>query len=632
MSSSFGKENKNSGNIEDDTSFYTFLAGILIVVVIYYFFAILKRIFYKIPFNDENNYINCHCSKCKKRYEEYKLKIKGKNINKGLYINIFLFLLFLYLFISCSKRIQNKEIFDPYEILEISPNEEISQIKKSYKKLSLKYHPDKNRDDKSAKEKFMLINKAYKILTNEKAKKNYEKYGNPDGPGILTIGLALPLFLFQGQVGFYILLVLSILLVIIFPIMFIRWSKERNKYNSNGLLLQDLPLYYKYIDKNTLITELPFVIGMSYEFEKINIEYNEQDIKDIFNSYNKYFPKDYKNEFIPFKNMFAIAVLYIHYSGAEILIKDKNFLKYFNSNKNIIIEKSIFLIDELILNIFELNRVYEFNKGINEFKSMEEYSKEIKDFEDFGIKDFDLNLILTLLQFRARIFHETNIKTEFDELLQFPENKKNIEIFKQNNYSSINDLILMNKEKKDNWIEKLNNYNDIKEVLNIYPLYNIEVNITNQRFEEAGNLFTFNIIIKRGNKDNKKELGFLHSNNYYDNYEEKAYVIIYDINNKKIANYQKIKFENEYEEKKVEHLMLTEKNNINNFTVYLISISYPGIIIKKEVEIDVKENNHLLKNFIKNRVEHMMSIEEFRDNYGIEENIEENNELHEHED
>ena len=63
---------------------------------------------------------------------------------------------------------------------------------------------------------------------------------------------------------------------------------------------------------------------MSYEFDKTNIEYNEQDIKEIFNSYNKYFPKGYQNEDIPIKNMFAIAVLYIHYSGAEILIKDNN--------------------------------------------------------------------------------------------------------------------------------------------------------------------------------------------------------------------------------------------------------------------------------------------------------------------
>ena len=247
MSSSFGNQNKNSENLENDTSFYTFIAGILLVFILYYFIVILKKIFYNIPFNDESQYLNCHCSICKNRYEEYKLKIKKKNINRKLFINILLFLFFLYLFIACCKSVQTKKIFDPYEILEISPTDPISKIKKSYKQLSLKYHPDKNKDDDSARERFMLINKAYRILTNEKAKENFKKYGNPDGPGILTIGLALPLFLFKGQVGFYILLIFAFLLVIIFPIMFIRWFKERNKYNNNGLILQNLPLYYKYL-------------------------------------------------------------------------------------------------------------------------------------------------------------------------------------------------------------------------------------------------------------------------------------------------------------------------------------------------------------------------------------------------
>jgi hypothetical protein len=54
MSSSFGNQNKNSENLENDTSFYTFIAGILLVFILYYFIVILKKIFYNIPFNDES--------------------------------------------------------------------------------------------------------------------------------------------------------------------------------------------------------------------------------------------------------------------------------------------------------------------------------------------------------------------------------------------------------------------------------------------------------------------------------------------------------------------------------------------------------------------------------------------------
>ena len=76
--------------------------------------------------------------------------------------------------------------------------------------------------------------------------------------------------------------------------------------------------------------------------------------------------------------------------------------------------------------------------------------------------------------------------------------------------------------------------------------------------------------------------------------------------------------------------MLTEKNEKNKFDIYLIFVSYPGLIIKKDIEIDVQEKNHLLKNFIKNRAKDLLSIEEFRENYGIDENFEESEEIHEH--
>lgn len=59
----------------------------------------------------------------------------------------------------------------------------MSEIKKAYRKLTLKYHPDKNKDDPQATARFIMIAKAYEVLTDEDAKAKYEKYGSPDGPG-----------------------------------------------------------------------------------------------------------------------------------------------------------------------------------------------------------------------------------------------------------------------------------------------------------------------------------------------------------------------------------------------------------------------------------------------------------------
>ncbi|NPA27874.1 MAG: molecular chaperone DnaJ [Epsilonproteobacteria bacterium] len=64
-----------------------------------------------------------------------------------------------------------------YEILEVSTNASIAEIKKAYRKLALKYHPDKNPGDKEAEEKFKLINEAYAVLSDEEKRRVYDMYG-----------------------------------------------------------------------------------------------------------------------------------------------------------------------------------------------------------------------------------------------------------------------------------------------------------------------------------------------------------------------------------------------------------------------------------------------------------------------
>lgn len=66
---------------------------------------------------------------------------------------------------------------DYYEILEITRNSDTHEIKKAYRKLALKYHPDRNQGDKEAEEKFKKINEAYQILGDEEKRTLYDKYG-----------------------------------------------------------------------------------------------------------------------------------------------------------------------------------------------------------------------------------------------------------------------------------------------------------------------------------------------------------------------------------------------------------------------------------------------------------------------
>eukprot|EP01114_Cavostelium_apophysatum_P012484 TRINITY_DN27_c1_g1_i3.p1 TRINITY_DN27_c1_g1~~TRINITY_DN27_c1_g1_i3.p1 ORF type:complete len:414 (+),score=140.96 TRINITY_DN27_c1_g1_i3:129-1370(+) len=64
-----------------------------------------------------------------------------------------------------------------YERLEIPPTATVDEIKKAYKKLAIKHHPDKNQNNPEAAEKFKEIGEAYEILSDEKKRQTYDKYG-----------------------------------------------------------------------------------------------------------------------------------------------------------------------------------------------------------------------------------------------------------------------------------------------------------------------------------------------------------------------------------------------------------------------------------------------------------------------
>ena len=64
-----------------------------------------------------------------------------------------------------------------YDTLEIQDNASESEIKKAYRKLARKYHPDVNKDP-SAEEKFKEINAAYEILSDKEKKQQYDMHGD----------------------------------------------------------------------------------------------------------------------------------------------------------------------------------------------------------------------------------------------------------------------------------------------------------------------------------------------------------------------------------------------------------------------------------------------------------------------
>ena len=73
---------------------------------------------------------------------------------------------------------------DYYEVLGIIKSASADEIKKAYRKLALKYHPDRNKGDKAAEAKFKEASEAYHVLSDKERRINYDQFGHAAFEGV----------------------------------------------------------------------------------------------------------------------------------------------------------------------------------------------------------------------------------------------------------------------------------------------------------------------------------------------------------------------------------------------------------------------------------------------------------------
>ncbi|KAI8583462.1 hypothetical protein K450DRAFT_223807 [Umbelopsis ramanniana AG] len=299
----------------------------------------------------------CNCEPCKSKSARLAAARKRSAVrhvaNARILFIVLGWILFSFLAYKISMTEVHKVVWDPYDILQIPEGTELSDIKKTYRKLSLVYHPDKAPKDQAEEyeAKFVEITKAYKVLTDEDTRKNYEEYGHPDGKQSYTMGIALPKWLVEGSNSYFTLAFYGLLFGILLPTHIARWWYRSRRLTKDRILNGSMALFFKELKENSTHRDLIDILSTSVEFkEKLTIRPSDEASlvpivtiikEEMENRYGQKFEKSKRQFSAPY--CYKVKVLiYAHLLRVEVtdagLIKDQQF----------IVETSVHLLNGLL--------------------------------------------------------------------------------------------------------------------------------------------------------------------------------------------------------------------------------------------------------------------------------------------
>lgn len=383
----FTREERTDDLEFDYSAFWTYATTFLLLFLLPILYKLYNRIFYKCPILDTSRFKNCECSKCKEKMDNYCGKRKKEKFGLSFYIMIIIAAFLIYALSITYEEVINNEGklkgFNPYDILEIPDDADDRKIKKAYKKMALTFHPDKCRTP-DCKAKFIMITKAYEALTDEVAKENFKKYGNPDGAQNMKLSIALPPFIYNKKNHMPILVIFLALLLVVFPVGVYMWYTSTQQYGENGVRLENQPIYYRLLNENIQLKQMAFVIGSSIEFANLRISNDElEDLKKYFKLYKDNFPKADKRETSE-SNRKAIVLIYA-------VLDEKELPPYLQEEANKILEK----VPDLITNIYQLAVEW----TILYYQYGHVSSK---------VKKMGLNCLKTIIEFSQKIYQQLN--------------------------------------------------------------------------------------------------------------------------------------------------------------------------------------------------------------------------------
>lgn len=184
----------------------------------------------------------------KKKEEKMKVNQQGidKLKNRAFQANASALVAFSLLFVYLIFQVNGDSAiasFDPYQILSIDRSATDKQIKKAYKLKALEFHPDKNIGNERAAQMFMMVAKAYEALTDDEAKANWEKFGNPDGKQSFEMSIGLPTFLMEKGNHNLILIAYLLLMVVVIPSVVWAYYRQSQMYGEGNIMYRTYQTY-----------------------------------------------------------------------------------------------------------------------------------------------------------------------------------------------------------------------------------------------------------------------------------------------------------------------------------------------------------------------------------------------------
>lgn len=289
----FFKEEGDDSNLQyDNAAFIYFIASALILAALTLLASLTQQLLsLRIADRKKLEANGLHAQQIRNITALKRRKVFGKAFFFKLVALVALVLLVCGIYEKSQSAELKMNGFDPYEILGVSRDATLKEIKKAYRKLALEFHPDRNVGNPAAQARFILISKSYECFTDETKKASCLRFGNPDGgASAFRVGIGLPNVFISVEYKWVTLpVVLSIFLLLV-PALFMRWNSRSLAVGASGIAIASYPELFR-------ISEFPtskytsILILASYKELSENLDYgpisaaNRAKLQQFLNDY-----------------------------------------------------------------------------------------------------------------------------------------------------------------------------------------------------------------------------------------------------------------------------------------------------------------------------------------------------------